>query len=447
MASPYNLPDYVSKYFEYKQLDKIHGKPSIESILQLFRQVKRNAQCVRTTLGGGQFGYLALVVPQTVYNSIANATPFLRPQDPGPFIITTPPLPTATRSNPNPVQQLLTNADIATQKATHDTALRLFNECQAVELALRNQITDAVESEYLSALRNSITDMIPSDIPAILAFLQNTYGKISPTHLMEKEDELKDFIYDPTQPIDVIFNNIDRFSNLCELVGDPISDRRKVNISYKLISKNTAFRDSLKSWNRKPATAKVYADMKTFMREEYNDLDEVGGLSVDNSSLNQAHILQEMKIHQEQMAERMEQNLKINMIETLTGLCGQLENEENIAPQQESANNLAQPNFSDNAMFQLLTSLQNKVEALSSNRNRNTSSRFNASPPNTSGEQELPTTNPNTGKAYKRYCWTHGCTSHWGRHCKNKKTGHKDEATFKDRMGGSDKNCLPNAQR
>jgi uncharacterized phage-associated protein len=182
------------------------------------------------------------------------------------FIITTPPLPTATRSNPNPVQQLLTNADIATQKATHDIALQLFYKCQAVELALRNQITDAVESEYLSALRTSITDMIPSDIPAILAFLQNTYGKISPTHLMEKEDELKDFIYNPTQPINVIFNNIDRFSNLCKLVGDPISDRRKVNISYKLISKNTAFRDSLKSWNRKPATAKVYADMKTFMR-------------------------------------------------------------------------------------------------------------------------------------------------------------------------------------
>ena len=96
MASPYNLPDYVSKYFEYKQLDKRHGKPTIESILQLFCQVKRNAQCVCTTLGGGQLGNLALVVPQTVYNSILNATPFLRPKDTGPFIITPPPLPTIT---------------------------------------------------------------------------------------------------------------------------------------------------------------------------------------------------------------------------------------------------------------------------------------------------------------------------------------------------------------
>ena len=69
---------------------------------------------------------------------------------------------------------------------------------------------------------------------------------MNPTHLMEKEDELKDFIYDPTQPIDVIFNSIDRFSNLCKLVKDPISDRQKVNLSYKIISKHNAFMDSLK---------------------------------------------------------------------------------------------------------------------------------------------------------------------------------------------------------
>ena len=175
--------------------------------------------------------------------------------------------------------------------------------------------------------------------------------------------------------------------------------------------------------------------MKEFMRDEYTELDRVGSLSVGGSSLNQANILQELKNHQEQMVERIEQNLALKMIDILTGLCGQLEDTENIAPLQATADNLVQPNFSNNAMFQLLTSLQNKVEALSNNRNRNTSSRFNASPPNTSGEQELPTTNPNTGKAYKRYCWTHGCTSHWGRHCKNKKTGHKEEATFKDRMG------------
>ena len=52
-------------------------------------------------------------------------------------------------------------------------------------------------------------------------------------------------------------------------------------------------------------------------------------------------------------------------------------------------------------------------------------------------------TNPRTGKQWKRYCWTHGCCNHWGRDCNNKTTGHKDDATFRNRMGGSDANCLP----
>jgi hypothetical protein len=41
------------------------------------------------------------------------------------------------------------------------------------------------------------------------------------------------------------------------------------------------------------------------------------------------------------------------------------------------------------------------------------------------------------------YCWTHGCDlhpNHTGPKCKNKKIGHKNEATVTNRMGGSTKN-------
>ena len=50
--------------------------------------------------------------------------------------------------------------------------------------------------------------------------------------------------------------------------------------------------------------------------------------------------------------------------------------------------------------------------------------------------------NPRTGKPFKRYCWSCGCCPHWGRNCPNKKKGHKDEASFKNRIGGSNEGCL-----
>ena len=93
MSSPYNLPDYVTKFFEFKTLTKIHGKPSVESLLQPFREVKRNSQTVRTTLGGVHHSYLPSILGPEVYNSIGTKMEITQPEDPGHFVIRSPPIP------------------------------------------------------------------------------------------------------------------------------------------------------------------------------------------------------------------------------------------------------------------------------------------------------------------------------------------------------------------
>ena len=60
-------------------MDRIHGQPDIDSLLGIFRQLKRNAQRVPTTLGGGQLGYLALVLSDISFNAIPNSAIFVRP--------------------------------------------------------------------------------------------------------------------------------------------------------------------------------------------------------------------------------------------------------------------------------------------------------------------------------------------------------------------------------
>ena len=39
------------------------------------------------------------------------------------------------------------------------------------------------------------------------------------------------------------------------------------------------------------------------------------------------------------------------------------------------------------------------------------------------------------------YCWSHGACNHLGANCHNPKPGHKNDATFKNRMGGSNYFC------
>ena len=79
MSSTYTIKDYRSTHFKYKNIDHIHGQPDIDSLLCIFRQLKRNAHRVPTTLGGGQLGYLALVVFTVAYDNIPNYKSFFQP--------------------------------------------------------------------------------------------------------------------------------------------------------------------------------------------------------------------------------------------------------------------------------------------------------------------------------------------------------------------------------
>ena len=89
MLTSYLIKNIYS-HFEYNELQKIVREPTLDTILLLNRQVKRNAQSIPTTLGGGQLGYLALVVPEDTYNSIPTSEIFIRPTDPGKFTLQVP---------------------------------------------------------------------------------------------------------------------------------------------------------------------------------------------------------------------------------------------------------------------------------------------------------------------------------------------------------------------
>ena len=444
--SAYNLPDYKAKYFEYNELDKIYGQPNIESIVKLYKQVKRNAQSVPTTLGGGQLGYLALVIPPATYNAIGTAAPFVRPVDPGPFV-PSPPTGVATRAGGGPTQ--LTAADITTQKIAYDERKRLFNEAQAVESALRSQIISAIDSVYMQPLRDRVTDMITQSIPDIFTFLQNTYGKITTSQLKNKETEVEDQIYDPATSVDTVFNKVDALQDLCILTANDKTDTQLRNMAYLIFQKSGIFMESLKKWNQKPVADKTYDNFKLFMRQEYHDLQEVGGLTVNDGMRHQANILREIKDHQQNVANEIKEELTANFLQSLQAYhmpTGQ----ENIHPYMEylasngiSQNELLPPEASMNAAIQQQDPVvQQLLQQMSMMQNQIANLTLTAKAGGNKRQIQNGDLNPKTGKPWRRYCWTHGCCTHWGRLCPQKKAGHKDDATFRNRMGGSNENCL-----
>jgi hypothetical protein len=73
--------NYRELFFEYTDLDRIHGEPNPENLLRFQKQLKANARTVYSNLGGAQHGHLFLVLSPTAYALISN-TAFVRPTHP-----------------------------------------------------------------------------------------------------------------------------------------------------------------------------------------------------------------------------------------------------------------------------------------------------------------------------------------------------------------------------
>ena len=69
------------------------------------------------------------------------------------------------------------------------------------------------------------------------------------------------------------------------------------------------------------------------------------------------------------------------------------------------------------------------------------------------GGQRKPKKSPDNLGNYRfrkditKYCWTHGACNHNGGDCEFPATGHKDSATFSNKMGGSLAFCQPGEQQ
>ena len=198
-----------------------------------------------------------------------------------------------------------------------------------------------------------------------------------------------------------------------------MQDYQLVNQAYIIIQKIPIFKDSLIHWNKRREN-KAYNEFKDFMREEYNELGKVGGLTVGNSMLQGANLLkeiQDIKDHSEQMVNSIKeefrqglQALYINQNDQSFWQPPVVEEQYNAAAEtSDDVNNMfAVQQLHYKSLQQLtkqLQNMQNQLNALTStNQNQNFQQK------NKIENQNI--IHPKTGQPHKRYCWTCGCCPH-----------------------------------
>ena len=77
---------YITAYFQYPNLTPIRGEPTNKALKRLKDELKANASSIECDFGGGDHGYLGLVLTDTEYATIS-VTPFICPVFPAPLAI------------------------------------------------------------------------------------------------------------------------------------------------------------------------------------------------------------------------------------------------------------------------------------------------------------------------------------------------------------------------
>eukprot|EP00957_Ditylum_brightwellii_P023640 1784127-Ditylum_brightwellii.AAC.1 len=173
-------------------------------------------QSSNTTLGGGANGHLVLVCDLSTYASIPGTTSYVRPAHPGPLAI------------PGEATQF----QIVHACEHYQESLHLFQEVTNVKRTLIQQIVKTVDAKYLTAIRNPVTNKITRTIPAIFAYLFYAYEVISPDQLQELQSIVKNYHFDPYEPVDTLYTEINSFADLATIAHSPVTDQQKIGYVY-----------------------------------------------------------------------------------------------------------------------------------------------------------------------------------------------------------------------
>ena len=71
--------DFKIIQFDFPELSRIVGEPTLGSLMTLRNQIKVNVQTMESTLGGGQYRHLGLVLKTDVYTTLQATVPYIRP--------------------------------------------------------------------------------------------------------------------------------------------------------------------------------------------------------------------------------------------------------------------------------------------------------------------------------------------------------------------------------
>jgi hypothetical protein len=240
-----STPDELIAGFPHSSLPKVTGEPTFEDLKVIRRLLNTNAMSVSSYVGGGRHGHLGIIMTNEEYFAIA-ADIFPVPDNPG--------------ASPEVVVGM-TAAVNAELTRLHREATQVYRTYHNVDQAIKKLILEAFDDAYLNALSDEVVGYANCTSLDLLTHLLTFYAMIAPTELTQNYERLST-PYDPNQPIETLFQQIQDARAFAVAGGQPYGAAMIVNVAYTLVFNTGLYPDACCAWQSRATAAKTWAQFK-----------------------------------------------------------------------------------------------------------------------------------------------------------------------------------------
>jgi hypothetical protein len=165
---------------------------------------------------------------------------------------------------------------------------------------LKKQIISVFEPMYLEILNDKMVGYASISARDMLDQLFETYGSLTAVDLEINFEHMRR-AWEPQQPVETLFKQIQDCDDYSEAGGVPICPSQQINVGYAKIFATGHFMSACRRWNEKPAADKTWTHFKSHFAAAHHLHKQMKGETASNAGYHSDNAA--MTQNKDQMAE------------------------------------------------------------------------------------------------------------------------------------------------
>jgi hypothetical protein len=235
------------------------SRPTYFTIEKARKQSLANAQCISYQLYE-PYGHMGVLLTDAKFLKLPHMTnPFVAPQYPGPTI---PRCDTKASA-----------ATVAETRTQYENKCNVFATYQATMKALKTQVLEAVDDQYLGPLNDPEYGFTQVNVYQLYEHLLSTYSTVTHEHRTANTARMTAAWMPPT-PFEAFIAQLEDGRHFEEADGMRTPDKKMISIGFAILLKTGKFAADCQLWRKQErAGPTTWSDFTTFFTDANNDID------------------------------------------------------------------------------------------------------------------------------------------------------------------------------